>query len=78
MIKLPPPVNGEIAIVNLQVEVVFRHSDKIVSDYDEESGYIEYTSGMIMDILPNQSFVYKGESRYIKALAYYEKTKDNI
>jgi len=42
--------------------VVFEWSDKIVADYDSETDTIlEYTSGYVMKVLPEQSFVYKDE-----------------
>jgi hypothetical protein len=48
--------------VNLPVQVVFEWSDKIVADYDSETDTIlEYTSGYVMKVLPEQSFVYKDE-----------------
>jgi hypothetical protein len=54
--------NGDLRIVNLPVKVIFEWSDKIVSDYDSETDtVIEYTSGYVMTIMPDQQFVYKGE-----------------
>lgn len=54
--------NGDIRIVNLPVQVVFEWSDKIVADYDSETDTVlEYMSGYVMKVLPNQQFVYKGE-----------------
>lgn len=53
---------GDIRIVNLPVQVVFEWSDKIVADYDSETDTVlEYTSGYVMKVLPNQQFVYRGE-----------------
>jgi hypothetical protein len=51
--------SGDLRIVDLPVQCLFEWSDKIVADYDEESGYIEYTSGYVMTVMPNQKFVYK-------------------
>lgn len=54
--------SGDLRIVNLPVKVIFEWSDKIVADYDSETNTVlEYTSGYIMKVLPNQSFVYKNE-----------------
>lgn len=63
-----PPLAGELAVVNLPVNVVFEWSDKLIDDcdYDEEGNVIEssitYKSGFIMNILP-QRVIYNGESR---------------
>lgn len=60
--KQDPPVHdGDIRIVTLPVQCLFEWSDKIVIDYDEETGHTEYRSGFVMKVLPNQSFVYKEE-----------------
>lgn len=68
-------VGGDIRTVNLPVQVVFEWSDKIVSDYDSESGTVlEYTSGYIMKVLPNQQFVYNGESTTFTAQASIERS----
>lgn len=54
--------SGDLRVINLPVKVIFEWSDKIVADYDSETDTIlEYTSGYIMKVLPNQSFVYKNE-----------------
>jgi len=61
-IKERPVGDGDLRIVNLPVQVVFEWSDKIVADYDSETDTIlEYTSGYVMKVLPEQSFVYKDE-----------------
>lgn len=53
--------DGDIRIVNLPVKVIFEWSDEIVSDYDKETGHIDYTSGYIMKVLPEQGFVYENQ-----------------
>ena len=54
--------NGDIRTVNLPVQVLFEWSDKIVSGYDNETDTVlEYSSGYIMKLMPNQQFVHKGE-----------------
>jgi len=61
-IKEIPVDDGDLRIVNLPVKVIFEWSDKIISDYDSETDTIlEYTSGYVMKVLPEQSFVYKEE-----------------
>lgn len=57
----PPIMNGDLRVVTLPVKVVFEWSDKIVADYDSETGHTEYTSGYVMQVLPNQTFVYNNE-----------------
>jgi len=64
--------SGDIRVVNLPVRVVFEWSDEIVADYDEETGYTEYTSGYVMKVLPDQKFVYKGEDSIFIAQAMRE------
>jgi len=59
----PNPRQGDYAIVNLPVKVWFDWSDKIVVDYDEDTGETEYASGYVMHIVGNQSFVYNGQER---------------
>jgi len=55
------PFNGEIGIVTLPIKVLFEWSDKIVADFDEDTGAVlEYTSGFIMKIAPEE-VVYKGQ-----------------
>jgi len=63
----PPVSDGDIRLVTLQVKVLCKWSDQIVSDYDEETGEIEYESGFVMEVLPNQKFVYKNQPNYLIA-----------
>lgn len=54
-----PPIDGDVRIVVMPIKVLFRWSDKIVADVDSETGEIlEYSSGYMMDVLPNQKFHY--------------------
>jgi hypothetical protein len=54
--------HGDLRVVSLPVEVVFQWSDKIVADFDSETNTVlEYTSGYIMKVLPNQEFLFRGE-----------------
>lgn len=67
--------DGDLRIVNLPVKVVFEWSDKIVDDYDSETDTIlEYKSGYIMKVLPDQKFVFKGESSKFLASTVHETT----
>ena len=59
----PNPRQGDYAIVNLPVKVWFDWSDKIVVDYDEDTGETEYASGYVMRVMDRQSFVYIGQER---------------
>jgi hypothetical protein len=60
-----PVVEGDVRIVNLSVKVIFVWSDKIVADYDPETDtIIEYTSGYVMEVLPDQSFVYQEQESH--------------
>lgn len=60
--KNPPIEDGDLREVKLPVKVLFEWSDKIISDFDYETGrVVGYTSGYIMRVLPDQSFVYKNE-----------------
>ena len=67
-----PPVEGEIAIVELPVKVIFEWSDKIVADVDEFDNPVEFKSGYIMRIIGNQSFVYNNEKRQALGFAFKE------
>lgn len=65
---------GDIRIVKLPVKVVFKYSDKIVSDYDSETDTVlEYTNGFIMEVIDNQGFVYRGEPTTFLAQTLIEK-----
>lgn len=55
------PATGDVSIVNLDVKVFFEWSDNIVTDQDEEGNPLEITSGYIMNVLPDQSFIYNGQ-----------------
>ena len=58
--------SGDIRIVNLPVQVPFEWSDKIVADYDSETDTVlEYTSGYVMKVMPNQQFVNKGRKQFL-------------
>lgn len=59
--KERPIGDGDLRIVNLPVQVLFEWSDKIMFDHDPETGHIEYTSGFVMKVLNEQSFVFKDE-----------------
>lgn len=66
--------SGDIRIVNLPVKVLFEWSDKIVADYDSETDTVlEYTSGYVMKVMPNQQFVYRGEETTFIAQAMIER-----
>lgn len=53
---------GDLRRVYLPVEVLIEWSDKIIADYDIETDTIlEYTSGFVMRVLPNQTFPHQGE-----------------
>ena len=61
-ITQPVISNMDLRIVSLPVKAVFEHSDKIIADYDHETDTVlEYTSGYVMKVVPNQEFVYRGE-----------------
>ena len=67
--------SGDIRIVNLPVQVLFEWSDKIVADYDSETDTVlEYTSGYVMKVIPNQQFVHKGEETIFIAQALIERS----
>ena len=56
------PVNGDVRVVNLPVEVLFEFSDKIIDEYDYETKkIISYKSGFIMHVLDNQKFIYNND-----------------
>jgi hypothetical protein len=59
--KERPVGENDLRVVNLPVRVIFKWSDKIVDDYDCDSGAVEYRSGYVMEVLGNQSFVYNEE-----------------
>jgi hypothetical protein len=66
------PVTGELAIVNLHVNVVFEWSNEIVVDIDDDGNPTEYKSGWLMKVLP-QTVVYNGEKRITVAHTMKEK-----
>lgn len=68
-----PVKNNDLRIVNLSVKVIFEWSDKIVADYDSETDTVlEYISGYIMKVLPEQSFVYNNEKSIFVASVFKE------
>lgn len=69
-----PVGNGDIRIVNLPVQVKFEWSDKIIADYDSETDTVlEYKSGYIMKVFPDQEFVYKNEESILIANSFTER-----
>ena len=67
---------GDVRVVNLPVQVVFTWSDEIVADYDSETDEIlGYTSGYVMEVIPGQRFVYKGEETVFLFQAMVDKQK---
>lgn len=73
----PPIGHGDIRRVKLEVEVLFKRSDRIVTDQDSETGEVlEHTTGYIMEVLPNQSFIHKEEDTIFIASTPQEDTKD--
>ena len=71
--KERPVGDCDLRIVNLPVKVIFEWSDKIIADYDPETDtVIEYTSGYIMRVLPEQSFVYRDEESVFIASTFRE------
>ena len=68
--------DGDLRIANLPVKVIFEWSNKIVADYDSETNTVlEHTSGYVMKVLPDQSFVYKGEESTFIASTFKEAQK---
>ena len=54
--------DGDVRIVKLPVKVFFEWSDKIISDHDSETDTVlEYESGFVMRIIPDQAFIYNGQ-----------------
>lgn len=53
-------LQGDVRIVNLPVRVLFRWSDEIVDDVDDQGKPVSFKSGWVMDVIGNESFVYKG------------------
>lgn len=52
--------DGDIREVTLPVQVAMRWSTMIPKEIDEDGTVTEYTSGFIMDVLP-QKFLYNGQ-----------------
>ncbi len=60
--KRGKPIAGDIAVVTIPVKVIFEWSDKIIKDHDyPKSDWVEYTSGLVMRVLP-QTVVYNNEN----------------
>lgn len=74
--KQSDPIAGEIATVNIPVDVLFEWSDKIVADVDEHNNPVEYRSGYIMRVLTPQTFVFDGQERITKSFAAIEVIKN--
>lgn len=73
MIKERHIGDGDLRIVALPVKVLFEWSDRIIADYDPETDTVlEYTSGYVMNVLPEQSFVYKDEESTFIASTFKE------
>jgi len=69
--KMDYPIrDNDLREVNLPVKVLFKWTDKIIDEYDyilEE--VISYKSGYIMEVVPDQEFVYDGEdTRFIGSM----------
>jgi len=73
MKKVGPPIHNEIAIVNIPVKVLFKFSDNIVVDVDDHDEPVEFTSGYIMHVLPNQKFVFNNHERQTVCFTFDEK-----
>ena len=57
-----PVGDNDLRIVTLPVKAIFEWSDNIVADYDPDTDTVlEYTSGYVMKVLPDQSFIYNNE-----------------
>lgn len=72
----PSVKDGDIRLVNLPVQVGFEWSDKIVSDWDENGDPLDYTSGYIMRVLPDQSFIYNSEESMFIGASFTKKPKE--
>lgn len=70
----PPPRDGDVCYATVQVQVMFEHRDDIIRDHDEESGMVEYESGLVMHIL-DECLVYNGEETLHIASSFKEKGK---
>lgn len=67
------PSHGDLCVATIPVKVIFEFSDKIVADVDEYNNPVEYKSGYIMRVLPDQSFVYQDEAVFILGHTHTEK-----
>lgn len=65
--------DNDLRKVQLDVDCIFKWSDKIPEEVDDEGNVITYTSGYIMEVLPNQKFLYKGEDTMFIASVFSEK-----
>lgn len=69
--KIDRPIeHNDIRIVNLPVTVLFEKTNKIVKDIEP----YEYISGFIMEVLPNQKFVYNNHDSEFLGKSYQAKT----
>jgi hypothetical protein len=74
-----PVADGDLREVLLPVKTVFEWSDKIVKEYDYENDKVlEYTSGFVMKVVPDQEFIYNNEKSVFLASTIKEKPKVNI
>lgn len=76
----PPVSNGDMREVTLPVKVICEWSDEIIAEYDYENDVVlEYTSGYVMKVLPDQSFVYtEGMTTRYLASCFMEKSCKRI
>ena len=56
--KITEPTKNMIALVNLPVKVFFEWQAKIAADWDEDGNVLDYVSGYVMKVLPNQGVVF--------------------
>jgi len=57
---------GDVRCITLPVKARFTWADKIIVDYDTETGKVlEYRSGWVMDILPEQLVYYNEPTEFL-------------
>jgi hypothetical protein len=68
---------NDIREVTLPVKCTFRWSDQIVADVDENDNPVEYMSGWIMEVIPNQTFVYNKQETILYCRTAEEHDPEN-
>ncbi len=63
-----PIGDNQIRTVLLPVEVIFKVKKDIPIDWDEDGNILETEDGFVMEVAPNQSFIYNNNTTLVDYL----------